>query len=94
MISFKNHCIDKRVIKVEDFDQPIFEASKDLMSEIKNLLKGDKEALKMKKDAIKSKDNVPDYLDYIYFKYEKDIEKLSKKYKADYDDIAKAFLEV
>lgn len=93
MISFKGHCRNKKVIKI-DYECPIFEASKDLMSEIKNLLNGDKDAMKLKKAAVKSKDNVPDYLDHIYFKYEKDIEKLSKKFKADYDEIAKAFLEV
>lgn len=83
----------EEVIKVK-YDFEIFEASDDLKKEIKSLIKGDKKAADMKKLAVKNKDNVPDYLDYLYVVYEKDIEKLSKQYKIDYDKIARVFLEV
>jgi len=83
----------KDIVKI-DYDFPIFEASDKLKNELRSLIKGDKQAEKLKKDAIKNRDKVNDYLDHIYFMYEKDLEKISKKYKIDYDDIANTFVEL
>ena len=51
--------------------------------EVLKLIKGDKEATKKRKN-----DDVVEYLDYVYLKYEKELESIMKKYKLDYDDIA------
>lgn len=83
----------KSIVSI-DYEPELFEASDDIKKEIKDLLKGDKTASNLKRLAIKNKENVPDYLDHIYNSYEKQIEKMSKKYKIDYDKIAKAFIEV
>lgn len=77
-----------------NYDPVIFEASDKLKKDIKDILKNDKKAKKMKTAAVKDKDKVHDYLDYIYFSYEQEIEDLSKTHKVDFDDIAKSFLEV
>ena len=65
----------------------LFEADT-AVKEITALLKGDKEAEKIFK-----KGEVVDYLDYIYLKYEKPIEKIMKKYKLDYDTLAELLLK-
>jgi len=83
----------KDIVKI-DYDFVLFESSDKLKKELKNLIDGDKQAEKLKKDAVKNKDKVNDYLDHIYFMYEKDLEKISKKHKIDYDDIASAFVEL
>lgn len=77
-----------------NFNFDLFEASDDLKHDIEKLLKGDKKAVELKKLAIRNRENVHDYLDHIYYSYDKEIEKLSKKHRVDYDKIAQTFLEV
>jgi hypothetical protein len=60
--------------------------------EIMALVKGNKRFEKMKKAAKKSSDNVPDFLDYVYTVYQKDIDKLSAKYGIEYDELAQMFI--
>jgi len=81
------------IVKV-DYDFKLFEASDKIKSELKNLIKNDNRAIELKKLAIKNKDNVHEYLDHLYFMYEKDIERISKKYNIDFDKIANTFMEI
>ena len=65
-----------------------------VQSFLKKQFKGDTEFKKLKKAAKKSSDNVPDFLDYVYNSLgEYGIEKLSKKYKLDMDEIAAELLK-
>lgn len=61
-------------------------------ADIKKMIKGDGQFLKMKKLAKKSADNVPDFLDYVYNQYQKQINVLSTKYKIDFDELAQIFI--
>ena len=61
-------------------------------ADIKQMIKGDGTFLKMKKLAKKSADNVPDFLDYVYNTYQKQINALSTKYKIDFDELAQIFI--
>jgi len=87
MKSFKEYLATKI-----DYNFEIFEASDALKREAAKIIKDDKEAEKLKKAAVKNSDMVNDYLDYVYMKYEKEINTLSKKYKADFDEIAQVFI--
>lgn len=60
--------------------------------EIAALVSGNKRFMKMKRAAKKSSDAVPDFLDYVYTIHQKEIDKLSKKYKIDYDELAQMFI--
>jgi len=64
----------------------------EILSQIREFFVGDTQYMKLKKKAKQSKDNVPDFLDYVYTVYEKQIDKISSKYKIDYDQIAQLFL--
>jgi len=75
----------------EDID--ILSESK-VEDEIKKLIKGDGKFLKFKKLAKKSADNVPDFLEYVYSTYRKDIDKLSTKYDIDYNDLGQLFISM
>ena len=55
---------------------------------VTNLIKNDKEA-----DKIYKNNELVDYLDFIYNRYDKDLEKIMKKYKLDYDELAKMLLK-
>jgi hypothetical protein len=64
-----------------------------IQMEIQGLFSRDKKYQQMKAKAKKSSDNVPDFLDYVYNKYEGKIEDLSNKYGLDFDEIAQEFLK-
>ena len=74
------------------FEKISLKSKKDLIKEIDSIIRDDKKFLKLKSLAIKSSDNVPDFLEYVYFAYEKEIERFSKEYKIDYDELADIFL--
>ena len=64
-----------------------------IQMEIQGLFSRDKKYQQLKSKAKKSSDNVPDFLDYVYHKYEGKIEDLSNKYNMDFDEIAAEFLK-
>lgn len=70
------------------FSKLLIESSK-AFQDLQDLLAGDKEAVKFKK----SKDPV-EYLDYVYLKYESDIEAIMKKYKLDYDELGSMLMKL
>ena len=65
---------------------------KEIEDQIKKAFAGDTKYMQLKKKAKKNSDSVPDFLDYVYSVYEKEIDKISKKYKIDYDEIAQLFI--
>ena len=67
---------------MKNFKDKLLEA--DAVSDLKKLIAGDKEAAKIKKD----KTNL-DYMDYLFTKYEKEIEKIIKKSKLEPEEIIK-----
>lgn len=65
-----------------------------IQQDLKTIFKDNKEFDKLKKAAKKNEDDIPDFLDYIYnIIGDKEIEKMSKKYKLDFDSLAKEFLK-
>lgn len=78
----------------EIFERINLDNKNKVKSEIKSIVKGDGGFLKLKKKAKKSSDNVPDFLDYVYKKFSKDIEILSKKYDLKFDEIADIFISM
>lgn len=65
-----------------------------IQTDIKVMFKGNKEYDKMKNAAKKNVDNIPNFLDFIFNVVGEDgMEKLSKKYKIDYDKLAKELLK-
>ena len=60
--------------------------------DVKALVKGDGTFLKLKKLAKKSADNVPEVIDYVYKKYNEDIEALAKKHRLKYEEVANMFI--
>lgn len=55
---------------------------------IKDFFKNDTTYMKLKKKAVKSSDAVPDFIDYIYNSFGKEIDKMSNKYNIDYNELA------
>ena len=70
------------------------ELNEDINKYLEKEFKGDKQYKNLKKMAKKNQDDVPDFLDYVYNAIgDTGIEKLSQKYKLDYDELAKSFLK-
>lgn len=74
-------------VKLENLEENV-------QQHIKEIFKNDKEFTKLKKAAKKNSDGVPDFLDYVYSVVgDGGMEKISKKFKMDYDKLAKEFLK-
>lgn len=76
------------------FIEAVVDKEREIKKEIKKLFKGDSEYDTLKANAKKKSSDVPTFLDYVYSKYDDQIEKLSKKYKIGYEEVAGFFIEV
>jgi len=61
-----------------NFKEYLNEEKENAVSELRALVKDDKEAEKLKKNKTK-------YMDYVYTKYEKEVEAIRKKYNYGFD---------
>jgi len=80
-----------------DFTKMLLEINanqeKEIIAQIKKFFSGDIKYKELKKKAVKNSDNVPDFIEYVYNQYEKQIDAIAKKYKMKDEEIAKLFLE-
>jgi hypothetical protein len=67
--------------------------SKAVSKEIDDIVSGDNKYKIMLRKAKKNEDDIIEFLDYFYVKYENEIEKIAKKHKIDLDDLADIVLK-